>query len=388
VGTVSVIAAAFAISSVIGDSGLDAAATVHLSAVEGSAERRSLTTAIVQTRCALAGSVMVALVAATVSTPTAVARGGFALLAAAAALVQSVAAGMRLSLRINEPTAEAKALVIERSVVSIAFLALAAVGLNPGVAYLTAWVVGPALSTILRPEGRLIYLSLADRVDRAPAIGLLKSAAPFAISAIAAVLYWRLDVVFLQHYRGSAAVGTYTYGYYPVMAISVIPGSAALLMLRGRSSREDNLRQVTSAAFMGLIGAAVLAGPFAAIVHRSLPNEFTPAAVHVLRIAAIGLPAIWVNPQIAALLRATGYARQMVLVSLGALAANVIGNALVIPRHGAIGAAIVSTGTELVATVLLVPLVVVAYWADHPSVRKAMGSPTPADQQDSIVGIS
>src|SRR5581483_8639928 len=203
------------------------------------------------------------------------ARVGLVVLATSGAVSQSVAAGMRVGLRVTHPPDEVRALLVERVTVSATFLALAGAGVAPAFAYLAGWTIGPLTAVVARPAGRRLSRHLGQRADTAAVRRLLATALPLAISAVAAVLYWRLDVLFLQHYTGRAAVGTYTYGYYPVMAISVVPGSAALLLLRRNSATAvDHRAQAISAVVIGVVAAAMLAGPFAVVAHAAFPHQF------------------------------------------------------------------------------------------------------------------
>jgi len=195
------------------------------------------------------------------------------------------------------------------------------------------------------------------RIDKATIRDLLRKAVPFLVYGVLAVIYYRLDVVLLSLMSNSAVVGWYgaayrlfdTLVFLPSLVISTImyPVFSRLSL----TSRADLKLAVEKS--MNFLLVVVI--PTAAIMIVAAPNiigflyhraEFGNA-FPVLQWLAPGLIFLYINMVLATVLVSMGQEKKTTIMAAVALIFNLGLNLIVIPRHQHVGAAIVTSLTEL-----------------------------------------
>ncbi len=165
---------------------------------------------------------------------------------------------------------------------------------------------------------------------------------------------YRLDVFIVQGFLGQAAVGLYQTGVLLAEIIWYIPNaiSAALLpqvAATGSSQRTPGVvRHTLLLTSLGAIGLLSVTWPGLALFRPSYLPVVTPMAVLLL-----GVVALSVHKVLASDLSGRGWPHYPSLTSTLALVVTVVGDLLLIPRLGIVGAALASTVAYTVQTIVL-----------------------------------
>jgi O-antigen/teichoic acid export membrane protein len=195
--------------------------------------------------------------------------------------------------------------------------------------------------------------------DGARAARLLKESWPFMISGLAALLYMRIDQLMIREMLGEEALGLYSAGVPLSQVWNVIPVTlaTALAPVMARKKLEGDgvylsalmrIFRVFAALSLAVTVATALCAPF--LVSMLYGTAYQPAsqvlAVHVFSNLFIFLgvaQGLWLINE--------GHGRlTLIRTALGAVT-SVVGNWLLIPRYGIVGAATVSVLAQFVAAV-------------------------------------
>lgn len=212
---------------------------------------------------------------------------------------------------------------------------------------------------------RRVGISLS--IDVALIRSLLRTSVPFLMAGVLGVLYYRVDVVLLSLFTNAAVVGWYgaayrlfdTLGFLPNIVITAIMYP---IFSKYSISSEASLRKAIekSANFLLYCGipvavALIVAAPniIGFLYHRS---EFTEA-VPALRGLAVGLVLTYMNAITIAIITSTNRERRLPIMAGCALVFNLALNLILIPRYQHVGAAVVTSLTELVVLVVTVALI-------------------------------
>ncbi len=218
------------------------------------------------------------------------------------------------------------------------------------------------------------------RVEAAEALRLVRALAPFAAAFVALTVYYKVDVLLLARWRDAAEVGLYAAAYkfvdvahalalvaagavYPrlsraAVAAAAESGGAGSDARTGRGGRASSSLPRTAArlsewTLLATVPAAgvvfLLRAPLTVAIYGA---AYADAAAVLGWLAAV-LPALVLNILAGYILGAAGRMGQVAGAYVLATAANVAVNAVLIPRHGAPGAAMAMLGSELLLAVLL-----------------------------------
>ncbi len=218
---------------------------------------------------------------------------------------------------------------------------LAAAVAGKGAACAVSWV-------LLRRRG--VRISLAG--DRASLRSLAAQAPVFTLRAACATLYWRIDVFLLAHFRPVAEVGYYTAAYRLLDVAVLLPQSLCLALfprLAGDRAGEPRWRPAALSWLLLLTAplalvVSLLARPLLAALYGSGLAIAAPLLSILIWTVA---PYAW-NRYHAYLLVAADQQHVDLAINAAMLALNIALNLVLIPRYGALGAALVTLATALV----------------------------------------
>ena len=179
---------------------------------------------------------------------------------------------------------------------------------------------------------------------------------PFALNALFAVLFFRIDTVMLSIFKDDAAVGIYNAAYIPLLAVTGILSQmivSALYPVMSKSfiSSKDSLKSLTIIAsrYMAIIGfpiavgCFVLADRFIALLYA---GQYSTSIV-TFQILALFIPIRLVSSITGTLLSSINRQRfRTVSVGFSAMF-NIILNAIMIPYLSYIGASIATVLSEV-----------------------------------------
>ena len=193
----------------------------------------------------------------------------------------------------------------------------------------------------LRPDPGTITSSLSRR--------FLAEILPIGLGILASGIYFRLDLLFLEWFRDTNAVGRYTAVFRLVDAARLFPAAVlAVLFPSLCRSRSKSLAAILAVG-LGLVGVA------GTLLLRFRPGELIlflygesyASAGPALSILALALPPLFVNlvltHQLIAWRRSLSYMWACVAVLLLTIPLN----AILVSRGGAVGAAWATLGREL-----------------------------------------
>lgn len=194
----------------------------------------------------------------------------------------------------------------------------------------------------------------------------LAFAAPSAAIMVLDLIVWkRSEFLFLAHYSSASEIAQYSIAFAAVTALSTLPmalaslvSSIATLHGAGEAERIRNgfvrsLRLLVTAV-LPLTAAMVALGP---LLVTSVYGQSYERAGKVLLLLMIFFPFLALQSLCDALLAGTGKRKlRVIAVALGAVVNIALGFAL-IPRYGAVGAALCNGGAQVVAAT---PIVVAA----------------------------
>lgn len=198
-----------------------------------------------------------------------------------------------------------------------------------------------------------IHLSLDWPMMRS----LIRTAIPFLIYGVLGVIYYRIDTVLLSLMTNTAVVGWYgaayrifdTLFFLPSLVINAImyPVFSRLSLISEADLKVAIEKSLNFLLFCGLPIATFMLvaapGIIGILYHRS---DFL-ASVSVIQGLAPGLVFLYINSVLSAILISTGQERKITIMAGVALIFNLSLNLLLIPLYQEVGAAIVTSLTEL-----------------------------------------
>ncbi len=186
---------------------------------------------------------------------------------------------------------------------------------------------------------------------------LVRSSIPFLTYGVLGVIYYRLDTVLLSLMTNAAVVGWYGAGYrlfdtlvfLPSLVISAImyPVFSKLSVSSQADLKVAIEKSLNFLLFCGLPIATALVAAAPNIIgflyHRpDYINTFP-----VLQALAPGLVFLYINAVLSAILMSTKQEKKITLMAGAALVFNLMLNLILIPRYQHVGAAVVTSLTEL-----------------------------------------
>jgi len=217
-------------------------------------------------------------------------------------------------------------------------------------------IVAGTLYWLLRRQG----LTLAPRWAPGTALPVFKRAAPVVGQLLLGLLIYNSDVFFLRSMRSMEIVGFYAAAYTLVSFLTnicTLYGTTLLPTLTrlGRNTAEERtlyhtaLAQVFAVTLPVAVGGMFVAN---AIITLGFGESYRPS-VRILEVLiwAVVPYAFRVVPKSA--LIAHGHERLVLRATAGAVVVNVALNFILISFYGAIGAAVATIATELLAGILM-----------------------------------
>lgn len=257
---------------------------------------------------------------------------------------------------------------VESTITASSRLGMLAVGAAalwwwPSLATLALVVTGAALVTFavtLRVAWRL--LAAAGTLDttgarfatRGPAVSrrheFVRDVLPVGIGVVLSAVYFRVDVLIIEHYRGLAAVGGYNGAYRLIEALRLMPAAALAVALPTLCRAESTQPMRRLAAPLTALALAVCAPLWLGadwVIAVCLGAGFADA-VPAFRILLLAFPLMTVNYVLTTQLVAWDRHRAFAGLCACALLVNVALNLVLVPLQSMAGAAWATVWTEVV----------------------------------------
>jgi len=208
---------------------------------------------------------------------------------------------------------------------------------------------------------RLVGVRL--RIDLGLIRDLVRQSLPFLTYGVLGVIYYRIDTVLLEALTGTAVVGVYGAAYRLFDTLVFLPNIVILAVmypimakLSVNSERQLKIAIEKSVNFLLVAGIPIMVGLIVAapnilgfLYHRS---DFSVGSVPVLRALAPGLAILYLNSVWTTALMSLKLEKRLPWMAAAALVVNIGGNLLLIPRLEGVGAAIMTSLTELLLMAL------------------------------------
>jgi O-antigen/teichoic acid export membrane protein len=186
----------------------------------------------------------------------------------------------------------------------------------------------------------------------------VRRAAPLGVLAIMTKVYLLIDVVLVGWYVTGAPVGEYAASARLLTVLTGVAGivtTAALPAFSARRADGEGLDEVVARVWHWLVVTALPAfvglGLFAPLAVTVLLGPDYDGAVSLVRILSLAGGLMIVNNILGTLMIATDATRTLFVQNALAIALNVAGNVLLLPRYGVSAAAWLTVATEVLITV-------------------------------------
>ncbi len=221
----------------------------------------------------------------------------------------------------------------------------------------TVIVVGSMIGALWKALALARVAPVPWTIHAGTVTALLRGSPPFILYAIFGAIYYRMDIVLLSKMTDATVVGWYGAAYRLFDTMVFLPSIVAatvmfpILARLSESSRVQLKRAIAEASKIMLIagvpiaaGLFVLAHPIVLFIYGG--GDFAGAA-DALRWLAPGLLVLYMNSILGVALVSLNLERRLAIVAVIAAAFNVSANILLIPRFQHVGAAAVTSLTEV-----------------------------------------
>lgn len=200
---------------------------------------------------------------------------------------------------------------------------------------------------------------------------IIRHSVPVALAGSAEVVNLRADNVFVASISGSGSAGIYS-AAYNLYYFAMVPGYAATLGVFPTLSRTSRCAQSQFTGLLKRIGAFTgLVGLFCALALAFQAESFVAmlysyefhAAVTPVQILALAIPFVVLNRLMVQALNASDRQHWTFRATGTGALFNVIGNLLLVPYYGYVGASVTTVFTE--ALVLAITLIGIGSFALH-----------------------
>lgn len=264
-------------------------------------------------------------------------------------------------------------------------LIIAAVGIGAGelgyaAGYAIPFVVGGVAAVAL------FWRNLPDEYDASGAQEVfpefLRYSLPFTVSGLSSFVYRSLDIFLLLYFIGNRAVGAYAVAYAFARLISMFSTAFSYLSTPVSSQLEDDDRigeavsvQTTIARWTTIvtIGALVPMMFFAAEFLRFIYRPAYASAAPTLAVLVVGFALKNVLVTHGPIIEALGKSKLSAFNTASAAIVNTVANLLLIPAHGILGAAVATTLSYVVLSVL--PTLEVKYYTGETTLARPVVEP-------------
>lgn len=231
-----------------------------------------------------------------------------------------------------------------------------------------AWVVFSRLlcgvvETMLLWSASVPRLARPWRLVRGEVGSILTASLPIAISALAAGVYTRVDQVILHNLVNATELGEYVAGITLTEAVSLLPSALMLSVapiLAQCAHDEVRFNRYVNSCFRCLsavaLGVCLLVTLTAPWIIRLLYGAQYKQTAQLLSVLIWSQPFIFLSTVFGAALVAKNLQSFLVIPPLSGAAISVILNSTLVPRFGALGAALASVVSYAVALVFVLML--------------------------------
>jgi len=186
---------------------------------------------------------------------------------------------------------------------------------------------------------------------------MARASYPLLLNHFLATIFFQIDVVILELYKGVALVGKYSVGYRWLLGLNIIPAffTQALFARLSRHAQDDRPR-LKLYYFVGLKLLALVVFPIAVVLTFSAEaltlllggQAFLPEGAVALQIMLWSMPIGWMNSLTQYVLIALDKQRHLTWAFALGVTFNIVTNLIFIPRYSYVAAGITTILSELI----------------------------------------
>ena len=208
--------------------------------------------------------------------------------------------------------------------------------------------------------GRDMFGRLRFRVQLPLIVQMARESYPLLLNHFLATIFFQIDVIILELYKGAALVGKYSVGYRWLLGLNIIPAffTQALFARLSRHAQDDRPRLILY-YHVGLKLLALVVFPIAVVLTFSAESltlllggqAFLPEGAIALQIMLWSMPIGWMNSLTQYVLIALNKQRQLTWAFGLGVTFNIVTNLIFIPRYSYVAAGITTILSELILLV-------------------------------------
>ncbi|NEO98900.1 MAG: flippase [Symploca sp. SIO2E9] len=223
------------------------------------------------------------------------------------------------------------------------------------------WVVATlVLVRMLDILGLLYYLGkktqISSPISFKSLLQTLRMAYPFAISSVLWILYYQIDILMLKGLATTEEAGLYSAAYRLIEIFSSLPRVIFLVTFtrfaRCQATEPERLpEEIHKSAYLllaGVLPVLVTAGLFQTPLVETIYGQAFSPAINSLTILLPSLGIKMFGTLVEYFLQATGREKSLPPLLLTTVIINIVSNGILIPRMGAVGAALATLLSEIV----------------------------------------
>lgn len=191
---------------------------------------------------------------------------------------------------------------------------------------------------------------------------LLRQALPMALAVIFTALYFKMDTLYIAHFRGQEEVGLYNAAYklletlifFPSLLVGVLMPELSRLALVDKERFKNMFQGVFDIILLGVIPLIAVLYIEAGPIMMLIAGKGFEGSANALGILAFGTGIIFFGALFSNALLALNLQKRLAFIYGIGAAFNIIANLLIVPYWGYIGAAVTTLFTEAIVTIFMV----------------------------------
>ncbi|MBU1000762.1 polysaccharide biosynthesis C-terminal domain-containing protein, partial [Patescibacteria group bacterium] len=210
-----------------------------------------------------------------------------------------------------------------------------------------------ALTYLLYKQEGIFFSAIKLSVIKEALLGSL----PYGVLSVLGLLYFKIDSILLSYIKGNFEAGIYGAAFKFLEAITFIPSAFSLalfpVLARTHEFSPKDIRKLyfKSLKVMFILGGLALFGYMLIlpeVIRIFLPNYLS--SITVIKILSLSIPFMFVHvPAVIVLLSTDKYLKEVLALSVFAVAFNIIANLIYIPQYGFIAASWVTVASEVLS---------------------------------------
>lgn len=191
---------------------------------------------------------------------------------------------------------------------------------------------------------------------------ILRQALPMALIAIFTAIYFKMDTLYIAHFRGQEEVGLYNAAYklletlifFPSLLVGILMPEFSRLALIDKERFKNMFQGAFDVILLGVIPLVTLLYIEAGPIMNLIAGKAFEASANALKILAFGVGIIFFGALFSNALLALNLQKRLAFIYAAGAIFNIAANLLIVPHWGYIGAAVTTLFTEALVTIFMI----------------------------------